>query len=68
MTHEPNESARRAKTDSERPASPEILNDPEVRAKIEDALARVRDGRLRPGKSAEDLSRMIRAPHVDPGS
>ena len=49
----------------ERPAPPEVLNDPEVRAKIEDALKRVRSGRLRPGSSSEEVSRLIRGHRVD---
>jgi hypothetical protein len=52
--------------EAERPAPPEVLNDPEVRRKVEDALTRVRDGRLRPGSSAEDVSRLIRDYGVDP--
>jgi hypothetical protein len=43
-------------TETEQRAPDQILNDPEVRARIERAQARIREGKTRPGKTAEQLA------------
>jgi len=42
----------------ERPAPRHVLDDPEVQAKIQRSLDRVRAGTSRPGKTADDLLRL----------
>jgi hypothetical protein len=46
--------------DEDQPAARHVLDDPDVRAKIEDVLGRSERGELRPGKSADDLLRLAR--------
>lgn len=46
--------------DEERPAPRHVLDDPVVKEKIKAALERVRRGRSRRGKSADDLLRLAR--------
>jgi len=40
---------------SERPVPKEVFERPDVRAGIEWAQAKIREGRVRPGKTAEEL-------------
>lgn len=42
------------------PAPAHIFEDPEVRARVEEALARTREGRVEPGLSSDDLLELAR--------
>ena len=50
----------RADTGSLHRAPDDVLDDPEVRARVERALIKVREGRLERGKDPEAVARLVR--------
>jgi hypothetical protein len=62
------ERAEIAQNEQDEPVPDHVFEDPKVRADIAEALAKVKEGRAKPGKTAKELLNLPHESRMDPRS